>query len=104
MARELREVLAEQRQMIFKDYIGGNVKTKHIYICHVGKFIGAYNPYTGEVVGYETGDKFVPFIQDILNKFPDYSPHNVINDGIQEIIRQKILLEIAKKELQKNRE
>lgn len=90
--------------MIFKDYIGGNVKTKHIYICHVGRYIGAYNPYTGEVVGYETGDKFVPFVQKILHDFPDYSPHNVINEGIQEKIRQKILLEIAKKELQKNRE
>lgn len=104
MARELREVLAEQRQMILKDYIGGNVKTKHIYICRVGRYFGAYNPYTGEVVGYKTSDKFIPFIQEILDKFPDYSPHNVINEGIQELIRRKILMDIAKMELQKNRE
>lgn len=79
------------------------MKCRHIYICHVGQYIGAYNPYTGKVVGYETGDKFVPFVQKILHDFPDYSPHNIINEGIQEIIRQKILLEIAKKELQKSR-
>ena len=76
------------------------MKTKHIYLCHVDKYIGAYNPHTGEVIGYETGDKFVPFVQNILNKFPDYSPHNIINEGVQEEIRKKILLDIAKRELQ----
>ena len=80
------------------------MKCKHIYLCHVGKYIGAYNPYTGEVVGYDTGDKFVPFVQRILNEFPEYTPHNILNEGIEEIIRQKILLDIAKRELQKNRE
>ena len=86
--------------MILKQHIGGNVKTKHIYLCYVDKYIGAYNPHTGEVIGYETGDKFVPFVQNILNKFPDYSPHNIINEGVQEEIRKKILLDIAKRELQ----
>ena len=85
--------------MIFKEYIGGNVKTKHIYICYAGKYIGAYNPYTREVVGYDTLNNFTPFVQDILEKFPDYSPHNVINEGISELIRRKVLIEIAKKEL-----
>lgn len=75
---------------MFKDYIGANVKCKHIYLCHVDRYIGAYNPHTGEVVGYDTSDKFVPFVTDILNRFPDYSPHNVLNEGIVEIIRQKI--------------
>ena len=76
--------------------------TKHIYICHVGTYIGAYNPYTGEV-RYAMSDKFVPFVQKILKDYPDYTPHNVINEGIQEVIRQKILLDIAKRELQKTR-
>lgn len=89
--------------MLFKSTVGCNVKSKHLYICHVGKYIGAYNPHTGEVVGYKTGDNFVPFIQEILEKYPEYTPHNVINDGIQEVIRKKILLDIAKKELQKSR-
>lgn len=89
--------------MLFKQTVGCNVRSKHLYICHVGKYIGAYNPYTHEVVDYKTGDKFVPFVQELLEKYPDYSPHNVINEGIQEVIRRKILLDIAKKELQKSR-
>lgn len=89
--------------MLFKSTVGNQVKSKHIYLCHVGSYIGAYNPYTGEVVGYKSGDKFEPFVKEILEKYPDYTPHNVINEGIQEVIRQKILLDIAKKELQKSR-
>lgn len=87
--------------MILKNYVGGNVKTKHIYLCHVGNYIGAYDPYTGKI-RYETSDKFIPFVQEILKEFPDYSPHNVINEGIQEAIRQKILIDIAKNELAQN--
>ena len=87
---------------MFKQTIGCELKTKHIYICHVGTYIGAYNPYTGEV-RYAMSDKFVPFVQKILKDYPDYTPHNVINEGIQEVIRKKILLDIAKKELQKTR-
>lgn len=74
---------------MFKPFIGNILKYKHIYLCHVDNYIGAYDPYTGKV-RYETGDKFVQFVQKILNEFPDYSPHNVINEGIQEVIRQKI--------------
>ena len=74
---------------MFKDKIGNELRYKHIYLCHVDNYIGAYNPYTGKV-RYETSDKFVQFVQDILNDFPDYSPHNVINEGIQEVIRKKI--------------
>lgn len=88
--------------MLFKNTIGNELKTKHIYICHVDRYIGAYNPYTGEV-RYAPSEKFVPFVQKILKDYPDYTPHNVINEGIQEVIRQKILLDIAKKELQKSR-
>lgn len=87
---------------MFKQTIGCELKTKHIYICHVDRYIGAYNPYTGEIK-YAMSDKFVPFVKEIIEKYPDYTPHNVINEGIQEVIRKKILLDIAKKELQKSR-
>jgi len=89
---------------MFKNYIGFNVKSKHIYLCYSGKYIGAYNPYTKEVVGYDTLDRFVPFVQKILKDFPEYTPHNVVNEGISEVIQRKILLDIAKRELQKNRD
>lgn len=73
---------------------------KQIYLCYVDKYIGAYNPDTGEI-RYATSDKFVPFVQKILKDFPEYSPHNVINHGIEETIRKKILLDIAKNALEK---
>ena len=85
---------------MFKDKVGCNVKCKHIYLCHVDKYIGAYNPYTGEI-RYASGDKFVPFVQKILQDFPEYTPHNIINEGIAETIRKKILLDIAKNALEK---
>ena len=87
---------------MFKDKVGNGLRYKHIYLCHVDKYIGAFNPHTGEVVGYDTGDRFVPFVQKILHDFPDYSPHNVINYGIQDEIRKKILMDIAKKGLQQS--
>ena len=83
--------------------IGNDLKYKEIYLCYVDKYIGMFNPYTGEI-RYATSDKFVPFVQKILKDFPEYSPHNVINVGIEREIRKKILMDIAIKELQKNRE
>lgn len=76
--------------MIYKDWVGNDLSTKHIYLTYVDEYIGAYNPHTGEVVGYETSDKFCDFVTNILHNFPDYSPHNVMNCGIQEEIRKKI--------------
>ena len=86
---------------MFKDKIGNILRYKHIYLCHVDNYIGAYDPYTGKV-RYETSDKFVQFVQDILNEFPDYSPHNVINVGIQEVIRKKIQADKLLKDILSN--
>lgn len=86
---------------MFKDKIGNILRYKHIYLCHVDNYIGAYDPYTGKV-RYETSDKFVQFVQDILNEFPDYSPHNVINAGIQEVIRKKIQADKLLKDILSN--
>lgn len=74
---------------MFKQTIGCELKTKHIYICHVDNYIGAYNPYTDKV-RYKSSEKFVEFIQEILNDFPDYTPHNVLNEGIENRIRKEI--------------
>ena len=75
--------------MIFKDYIGGNVMCKHIYLCYVDGYIGSFEPETGEVK-YDTSDKFVDFVTRILKEYPEHSPHNVINYGIQQAIRDEI--------------
>ena len=74
---------------LLKSTIEAHVKTKHIYICHVDNYIGAYNPYPDKV-RYESSEKFVEFIQEILNYFPDYTPHNVLNEGIENRIRKEI--------------
>jgi hypothetical protein len=79
---------------MFKNKVGNDLRCKHIYLCHVDKYIGAYNPYTGEVVGYETSNNFMPFVQKILKDLPEYSPHNIINEGVAEVIRNKILSDI----------
>lgn len=75
--------------MLLKSTIEAHVKTKHIYICHVDRYIGAYNPYTDKVK-YAPSEKFIEFVQEILKEFPDYSPHNVINEGIENRIRKQI--------------
>lgn len=71
-------------------YLEGNdLRYKHIYLCYVDNYIGAFNPDSGEI-RYATSEKFVPFVEKILKDFPDYTPHNVINYGIEESIRKKI--------------
>ena len=87
---------------MFKNWVGNDLNYKHIYLTYVDNYIGAYNPHTGEVVGYDTRDKFVPFVTDILQKYPEYSPHNIINDGVAEVIRKKIKTDILEKVFAKN--
>lgn len=82
--------------------IGCNLRTKHIYLCYVDSYIGALNPYTGEI-RYAKSDKFVPFVQRILKDFPDYTPHNVVNYGIEEMIREKIIKDYRCEEQSKQR-
>lgn len=88
---------------MLKEKVGNDLKTKHIYLTYVDNYIGAYNPYTGKVVGYETRDKFVDFVTDILHKFPDYSPHNIINQGVADEIRKQIIKDYRCKEQSKQR-
>ena len=78
------------------------MKCKHIYLCHVDKYIGAYNPYTGEI-RYALSNKFVDFVTEILKDFPDYTPHNIINQGVEEVIRQYIIKDYRCKEQAKQR-
>ena len=89
--------------MIFKDKVGNDLKYKHIYLTYVDNFIGAYNPYTNEVVGYKTRDRFVEFVTEIMQKYPDFSLHNIINQGVEEEIRKHIIKDYRCKEQSKQR-
>lgn len=82
--------------MLLKSTVGCNIMTKHIYLCYVDKFIGSYNPYTGEIK-YAPSEKFVDFVKNILKDYPEYSPHNVINNGIESAIREKIKADCVQK-------
>ena len=91
-------------KIMFKNIIEAHVKGKHIYLCHVDGYIGAFNPYTNKV-RYETADKFIPFVKQLIEDFPDYSPHNIVNYGIEEAIRKKIIADrILAESKKKNRE
>ena len=87
---------------MFKNIIEAHVKGKHIYLCHVDGYIGAFNPYTNKV-RYETADKFIPFVKQIIEDFPDCTPHNVVNYGIEEVIRKKIIMDRLINDKQKGR-
>lgn len=89
MQVSLGGVCHQGRLFMFKDWIGNDLRYKHLYICHVDSYIGYFNPYNGDI-DYATSDKFIEFIQGVLEKYPEYSPHNVINYGIQQEIRKKI--------------
>ena len=75
--------------MVERKRIGCDLRCKHIYLTYVDGYIGSFEPETGEVK-YDTSDKFVDFVTMILNEYPEHSPHNVINYGIQQAIRDEI--------------
>ena len=81
---------------LVKGTIGCDIMTKHIYLCHVDRYIGSYDPCTGDIK-YETSDKFVDFVTEILHLYPEHTPHNVRNQGIEDAIRHKIKTEEIKK-------
>lgn len=82
----------KKEKVIFKETIGAGIKYKKILICHVDNYIGSLNPYNGDI-RYATFDKFSEFVTDLLKKNPEYSPHNVTDVDIQDIIRKKIQLD-----------
>ena len=102
MARELRKSMAEKWEMILKNYIGGGIMTKYIYLTYVDRYIGAFNPYTWQIE-YAPTEKFVPFVQRILNDYPEYTPHCVLDRTIEKVIRDKIIHDIKLAEELKNK-
>ena len=90
MARELRKSMAKEWEMILKQTVGSGIMTKYIYLTYVDRYIGAFNPYTWQIE-YAPTEKFVPFVQRILNDYPEYTPHCVLDRTIEKVIRDKII-------------
>lgn len=64
---------------------------KEIYLVHVDGYIGAYNPEEKKNVKYELQDKFVDFVLKLKKIFPEHKLRCVVNEGITEYIRKKII-------------
>lgn len=75
---------------------------KHIYIVYVDSHIGAFKPDDG-FKDYALREKFVDFVLKIKEKFPEYKMKCVLNEGIEEEIRKKIVADMNK-EYQRQRE
>lgn len=69
--------------------IGCDLNYPKLLICHVDCYIGSLNPYTGDIK-YDYFKNFTEFVTKLLKDNPDYSPHNVTDPNIEEIIRSKI--------------
>lgn len=64
---------------------------KEIYLVHVDGYIGAYLPYKCPVVSYVVQNKFIDFAKSLRESYPEYRLRCVINEGIEEHIRKKII-------------
>lgn len=80
-------------KMLTKDVIGTGLSYKKLFICKVDDYVGSYNPDTGDV-RYSTFDKFTEFVIKLLKDNPEYSPHNTTDCDIENIIRNKIQLDL----------
>lgn len=63
---------------------------KEIYIVHVGNYIGAYRVGRCPNISYAPADKFIDFVQSLIEDYPEYKLRCVINKGIEETIKKRI--------------
>ena len=64
---------------------------KEIYLVHVDGYIGTYLPSKCPVVSYVVQNKFIDFAKSLRESYPEYRLRCVINEGIEEHIRKKII-------------
>lgn len=64
---------------------------KEIYLVHVDGFIGSFIPAKCPVVSYAPQNKFIDFAKALREDYPEYKLRCVINEGITEHIRKKII-------------
>lgn len=60
-----------------------------IFIVHVDGYIGAIDSKNLEIK-YKPQEKFIEFIRELKNKFPDSKMRCVNNYGIEEAVKNKI--------------
>ena len=62
---------------------------KFLYIVHVDRYSGYYNPFTRDI-DYAPRLEFINFVQEIIKKFPDYQIHCVRDEGIERAVMKKV--------------
>lgn len=74
---------------------------KEIYLVHVDGYIGSYLSAKCPVVSYAPQNEFVEFVGSLKEDYPDYKLRCVLNEGIEEHIRKKIIADkLLTKQLQ----
>lgn len=74
---------------------------KEIYLVHVDDYIGSYLPAKCPVISYAKQEKFIDFVTSLKEDYPDYTMHCVLNEGIENHIRKRIIADkLLTKQLQ----
>ena len=64
---------------------------KEIYLVHVDGYIGSFLPSEKPVVSYAPQNKFIDFAKSLREAYPDFKLRCVVNEGITEHIRKRII-------------
>jgi hypothetical protein len=66
------------------------MQVKEIYVVHVDQYIGAYHHGKCPMISYAPADKFIDFVEGLREDYPQMKLRCVVNEGIENKVRQRI--------------
>lgn len=69
------------------------MQVREIYLVHVDEYIGAYHPGKCPMITYAPANKFIDFAKGLREDYPEMRLRCVINEGIENKVRQKIKID-----------
>lgn len=66
------------------------MQVKEIYLVHVDEYIGAYHKGKCPMITYAPADKFIDFAKGLREDYPQMKLRCVVNEGIENKVRQRI--------------
>lgn len=66
------------------------MQVKEIYLVHVDQYIGAYHHGKCPMISYAPADKFIDFVEVLREDYPQMKLRCVVNEGIENKVRQRI--------------
>ena len=66
---------------------------KEIYIVHADAYIGCYKPGKCPMISYAPREKFIDFVKGLLEDYPDFKLRCVVNEGIIELVLEKVRID-----------